>query len=210
MGTILINLKNHYFLYLTINLIITTFTLPSYAQTYQSRKLGTTLTKQKTTTTTQNSSNNTSISNNNNNNNNNNNTVNNQPSNNNNTKTNTIQTYDPYLDNHLKAPPDGITIGKFGLSINEIETELRKIGAKYYSYAFGKNSKMILSSYIIIMNFDINKKLGSVEITPKKPLKTIELKAKEFFIKFFTENADLSNIEISVSNNKLILSYISQ
>lgn len=140
--------------------------------------------------------------------------LNNNESNNTNQQPNTSEqksdtkVYDPFIDNHLKAPPEGITIGKFGKAIKEVEKELRYMGAKDYSYAFGKFSKMTLSSYIITLEFDVNKRLGLVEITPKPPLKTIETKAKDFFISLFTENSDLSQIGIVVSPNKLQLRYI--
>ncbi len=121
----------------------------------------------------------------------------------------TIKVFDPFLDNHLKAPPDGIKVGKFGLKIKEVETQLREMGAKNHSYAFGKYSKMILSSYLITLNFDVNKRLGMVEVEPKPPLKTVEPKAREFFIKFFTEGADLSQIGIVVNPEILELKFIS-
>ncbi len=120
-----------------------------------------------------------------------------------------IKTFDPFLDNHLKAPPDGITVGKFGRTIKQVEDELRLMGAKNYSYAFGKYSKMILSSYLITLSFDVNKRLGMVEVVPKPPLKTIEIKAQDFFIKLFTEGADMSQVGILLSSNKLELKFIS-
>ncbi len=120
-----------------------------------------------------------------------------------------IKVFDPFLDNHLKAPPDGITVGKFGRTIKQVEEELRLLGAKHYSYAFGKYSKMILSSYQITLSFDVNKRLGMVEIVPKPPLKTIEIKAQDFFIKLFTEGADMSQVGILLSSNKLELKFIS-
>ncbi len=120
-----------------------------------------------------------------------------------------IKAYDPFIDNHLKAPPAGISVGKFGKTIKQVEDELRLLGAKNYSYAFGKYSKMILSSYLITLSFDVNKRLGMVEINPKLPLKSIESKAQEFFIKLFTEGADMSQVEIALSPNRLILKFIS-
>lgn len=124
-------------------------------------------------------------------------------------KSSGIKVFDPFLDNHLKAPPDGITVGKFGRTIKQVEEELRLLGAKHYSYAFGKYSKMILSSYQITLSFDVNKRLGMVEIVPKPPLKTIEIKAQDFFIKLFTEGADMSQVGILLSSNKLELKFIS-
>ncbi len=124
-------------------------------------------------------------------------------------QSNGIKAFDPFIDNHLKAPPAGISVGKFGKPIKQVEDELRLLGAKNYSYAFGKYSKMILSSYLITLSFDVNKRLGMVEINPKFPLKTIESKAQEFFIKLFTEGADMSQVEIVLSPNKLILRFIS-
>ena len=120
----------------------------------------------------------------------------------------TIKVFDPFLDNHLKAPPDGIRVGKFGLKIKDVETQLREMGAKNHSYAFGKYSKMILSSYLITLSFDVNKRLGMVEVEPKPPLKTVEPKAREFFIKYFTEGADLSQIAIWVNPEVLELKFI--
>ena len=119
-----------------------------------------------------------------------------------------IKTFDPFIDNHLKAPPDGINVGKFGRTIKQVEDELRLMGAKNHSYAFGKYSKMILSSYLITLSFDVNKRLGMVEISPKYPLKTIESKAQEFFIKLFTEGADMTQVGITVSSNRLVLKFI--
>ncbi len=124
-------------------------------------------------------------------------------------QSNNIKAYDPYLDNHLKAPPAGINVGKFGRTIKQVEEELRSMGAKNHSYAFGKYSKMILSSYLITLSFDVNKRLGMVEVTPKYPLKTVESKAQEFFIKLFTEGADMSQVGITLSSNKLVLKFIS-
>ena len=68
---------------------------------------------------------------------------------------------------------------------------------------------MILSSYQITLSFDVNKRLGMVEIVPKPPLKTIEIKAQDFFIKLFTEGADMSQVGILLSSNKLELKFIS-
>ena len=68
---------------------------------------------------------------------------------------------------------------------------------------------MILSSYLITLSFDVNKRLGMVEVVPKPPLKTIEIKAQDFFIKLFTEGADMSQVGILLSSNKLELKFIS-
>ena len=48
-----------------------------------------------------------------------------------------------------------------------------------------------------------------VEIVPRPPLKTIEIKAQDFFIKLFTEGADMSQVGILLSSNKLELKFIS-
>ena len=48
-----------------------------------------------------------------------------------------------------------------------------------------------------------------VEVMPKQPLKTIEIKAQEFFIKLFTEGADMSQVAITLKPDKLMLKFIS-
>lgn len=120
-----------------------------------------------------------------------------------------VKTFDPFLDNHLKAPPEGIRVGKFGQTIKEVENELRLLGAKNHSYAFGKYSKMVLSYYMVTLSFDVNKRLGMVEIKPKPPLNSIEPKAKDFFIKLFTEGADMTQIGMVMGNNRLELRFLS-
>ena len=124
------------------------------------------------------------------------------------TSKSSIKNYDPFLDNHLKAPPDGINVGKFGMKIKEVEHQLSLIGAKHQSYAFGRHSTMVFSSYLITMSFNIEKRLGLVSILPKKPLETVEPKARDFFIKFFTEGADLSQVAIIVESNKLEMKFV--
>ena len=119
-----------------------------------------------------------------------------------------IKTYDPFLDNHLRTPARGENHGKFGLPIKDIENDLSNYGAKNHSYAFGKHSRLVLGPYFITLCFDINRRLGIAVIKPKAPLKTIEPKAKDFFIDYFTSGADMEHISIMISEDNLQLKYV--
>ncbi len=119
-----------------------------------------------------------------------------------------LQTYDPFIDNHYKTPPEGFYVGKFGLSVKEVEANLLSYGARKHSYAFGKYSKLVLSFYNITLYFDINKRLSSIEVEPKPPLQSIEDTAQDFFIHYFTEDGDMNQLSISISPRKLSITYI--
>ena len=124
------------------------------------------------------------------------------------TTTPVLPTYDPFIDNHYKTPPEGFYVGKFGLPVKEVESNLISYGARKHSYAFGKYSKLVLSFYNITLYFDINKRLSSIEVEPKPPLPTIEDTAQDFFIHYFTEDGDMNQMSISISPKKLSIAYI--
>lgn len=134
----------------------------------------------------------------------------NQSTNNNtntNTKTSFFPHYDPYVDNHLAAPKDKEENGLFGYSIFEVEKILVEAGARKYSYAFGKNSRMVLSRYMIVLNFDRNKKLGSVNIKALAPYKQVPPTAREYFMKLFLGECNLSSYTVKISSTELDISY---
>lgn len=121
------------------------------------------------------------------------------------TETQAIPSYDPRMDNRLVAPSQNI--GLFGKPIKEIEQHLKEYGAKNYSYIFGKCSRMTLFSYVITMYIDKNRLLAGVSISPKAPLKTIEPKAKAFFIELFLEDNNMSTFETIVASDLLEIKY---
>ncbi|GAB4273391.1 MAG: hypothetical protein Kow0029_13040 [Candidatus Rifleibacteriota bacterium] len=115
--------------------------------------------------------------------------------------------YDPYLDNHLKAPPPGHAIGLFGKPIKEVENILRQYGAKNYSYAFGKYSRMSLSAYLITMYFDRERRLGGISVEPMKPYKIIAPEARKFFKDLFLKKGDISKFKTIIAGNRLEMRY---
>ncbi len=118
-----------------------------------------------------------------------------------------ISLYDPMMDNHLKAPPAGQEIGVFGMPVNTVEQMLRANGAKNYSYAFGKYSRMVISAYIITIYFDRSRTVGGISVEPRPPYQTIEPEARSFFIDLFLNGADLSSFETNISSTRLELKY---
>jgi len=115
--------------------------------------------------------------------------------------------YDPMMDNHLKAPPAGQEIGIFGMPVGMVEEMLRANGAKNYSYAFGKYSRLIISAYIVTLYFDRERTVGGVSVEPRPPYQTIEPEARSFFIDLFLNGADLSSFETNISSTRLELKY---
>jgi hypothetical protein len=115
--------------------------------------------------------------------------------------------YNPTMDNHLKAPPPGKEIGAFGLPVSRVEDLLRANGAKNYSYAFGKYSRMVISAYIVTIYFDRARIVGGVSVEPKPPYQTIEPEARKFFMDLFLKNGDLSNFEVNISSTRFELKY---
>ncbi len=111
------------------------------------------------------------------------------------------------MDNHLKAPPQGQEIGAFGLPVGKVEELLRANGAKNYSYAFGKYSRMAISAYIVTIYFDRSRLVGGIAVEPRPPYKTIEPEARKFFMDLFLNNADLSNFETNISSARFELKY---
>ena len=117
----------------------------------------------------------------------------------------TVPVYDPYMDNHLTSPAK--KIGLFGQDIREVEKTLKKYGAKNYSYAFGKYSRMAFSIYLVTMYFDKSRKLGGVSISPKLPYKKVESGAKSFFLELFLGKNDISEFRTLFADDKLELRY---
>lgn len=115
--------------------------------------------------------------------------------------------YDPYLDNHLEAPAQGEIIGLFGMPIKDVEAVLRQYGAKNYSYAFGKYSRMALSAYVITMYFDREKRLGGVAVEPKAPYNAIAPGARKFFKDLFLKGGDISRFRTIIAGNRLEMRY---
>lgn len=115
--------------------------------------------------------------------------------------------YDPSMDNHLMAPAAGEEIGLFGLPIGKVEDALRDNGAKNYSYAFGKYSRMYLASYFVTVYFDRERRVGGFSVEPKPPYKTIEPEARKFFMDFFLKDCDLSRFEANIGNSRLEIKY---
>ena len=131
----------------------------------------------------------------------------NQNNNLSNNKTNIFPQYDPSIDNHLVAPAEKEKSGLFGDTVFEVEETLKSLGARNYSYAFGKNSRMVLSKYMIVLNFDKNKKLGSINIKAMSPYKHVPPTAREFFMRLFLGNSDMASYSIKISSTELDISY---
>jgi len=124
------------------------------------------------------------------------------------TATATTSLYDPMMDNHMKAPPAGKEIGAFGMPVSRVEDMLRANGAKNYSYAFGKYSRLVISAYIVTIYFDRERLVGGIAIEPRPPYQTIEPEARAFFLDLFLNGADLSNFETNISGTRLELKYM--
>jgi|GEM_PF-2958005 len=117
----------------------------------------------------------------------------------------TLSNYDPLRDNLLKAP--AIPSGLFGLHVKDVEQMLRKYGAKPYSYAFGKHSRMAFSVYLITLMFDKERRLGAVVVDPRAPFTKIEPQAQKFIIDLFLKTADLNKFTTIISKSKLEIKY---
>jgi len=115
--------------------------------------------------------------------------------------------YDPYLDNHMRAPAPEAGLGLFGMKIKDVEQVLRQYGAKNYSYAFGKYSRMTISAYLVTMYFDRERRLGGVAIEPKPPYQAIAPDARKFFFDLFLKDGDLSKFRAVIANDRLELKY---
>jgi hypothetical protein len=115
--------------------------------------------------------------------------------------------YDPYLDNHLRSPDPAEKMGLFGQPIKAVEEMLRRYGAKNYSYAFGKYSRMTMSAYIITMYFDRQRRLGGISVEPRPPYKYLAPNARQFFVDLFGEGADMSKFESIVSASRFEMRY---
>lgn len=124
-----------------------------------------------------------------------------------NNKQYSVPQYNPSVDNHLAAPKEKETSGLFGYSVFEVEEILRNLGARNYSYTFGKNSRMVLSKYMIVLNFDKNKRLGSINVKAIAPYKHVPPIAKEYFMKLFLGNSDLASYSVKLSSTELEISY---
>jgi hypothetical protein len=115
--------------------------------------------------------------------------------------------YDPYLDNHLRAPAKGLGTSLFGLKIGEAENILLGQGARNNSYAFGKYSRMRLSKYLIELNFNREKRVGAVKVTPVKPYNSVPPKAREYFMQIIMGDADVSQFKLSIAADELDIKY---
>ncbi|MGM0600512.1 MAG: hypothetical protein ACQETH_11940 [Candidatus Rifleibacteriota bacterium] len=118
-----------------------------------------------------------------------------------------INSYDPYMDNHLHAPPSEKPIGLFGKPIKEVEKILDQYGAKNYSYAFGKYSRMRISPYLLTMYFNRQRRLGGLAVEPMAPFKYIAPSARKFFIGLFLQNQSMEKFKSIISRNRLELRY---
>jgi len=122
--------------------------------------------------------------------------------------TTTTSLYDPMMDNHMKAPPAGQEIGAFGMPVSRVEDMLRANGAKNYSYAFGKYSRLVISAYIVTIYFDRARAVGGISVEPRPPYQTIEPEARAFFLDMFLNGADLTHFETNISSTRLELKYM--
>jgi hypothetical protein len=118
-----------------------------------------------------------------------------------------IHSYDPRMDNHLHAPPAEKPIGLFGKPIKEVEKILDQYGAKNYSYAFGKYSRMRISPYLLTMYFDRQRRLGGLAIEPMAPYKYIAPSARKFFLELFLQKQSMEKFKTIISRNRLELRY---
>ncbi len=114
--------------------------------------------------------------------------------------------FDPQMDNHLIAPKT--PMGLFGLPISEVESVLRTYGARPYSYAFGKYSRMSFSVYLLTLWFDRNRRLGELVVTPKPPISGVETQARSFLLQLFLKGADLSQFTAEFAPGTLRIKYV--
>jgi len=113
--------------------------------------------------------------------------------------------FDPFMDNHLAAPD--VPQGVFGMQVREVENILRAYGAKPHSYAFGKQSRMLLAVYLITIQFDRTRKVGAILIEPKPPFKKIESTAQTFFMQLFMRDLHPSSFRTLITPEKISISY---
>ncbi len=118
-----------------------------------------------------------------------------------------VPKYDPYMDNHLKAPEADKPVGLFGLPVKQVEDVLKFQGAKNHSYAFGKYSRLTMSAYLVTIYFDKQRKVGGFLIEPRQPYKTVAPGAREFFLDTFLKGADLSKFAIKMASDRLEVTY---
>ncbi|NLI79394.1 MAG: hypothetical protein GX442_23480 [Candidatus Riflebacteria bacterium] len=109
--------------------------------------------------------------------------------------------YDPAMDNRLTSPatPQGL----FGRPILEVERTLRAYGARPYSYAFGKYSRLTFSVYLITLLFDRERKLGGVVVSPKPPFTQVEPKVQQYLMKVFLPQADLTGFQTILGRTRM-------
>ncbi|MBF0545682.1 MAG: hypothetical protein HQM08_14660 [Candidatus Riflebacteria bacterium] len=119
-----------------------------------------------------------------------------------------IPTYDPAMDNKTIAPSS--PIGLFGMPIGEVEETLKNYGAKPFSYAFGKYSRLTFSVYLLTLYFDKKRNLGEVEISPIPPFQRVEPKASDFLIKLLIQGNDLSKFKVLKNATNLDIRYLEE
>lgn len=109
--------------------------------------------------------------------------------------------YDPFMDNRLPSPqtPQGV----FGLPVKDVERMLRAYGAKPFSYAFGKESRMLLAAYLITIRFDKSRRVGGIVVEPKAPVRTIGASAQGFFAQLFLSGIDPSMFRTVITPEKI-------
>ncbi|HEY9070933.1 MAG TPA: hypothetical protein VIV61_11815 [Candidatus Ozemobacteraceae bacterium] len=113
--------------------------------------------------------------------------------------------YDPFMDNHLSAPV--AAQGMFGRPVKEVERVFRAYGAKPYSYAFGKYSRLQLSVYLVTILFDRNRNVGEIQVEPRPPYKVIEPTARSFFLQLITRDTRPDEFETIMTPAKLSIKY---
>jgi hypothetical protein len=113
--------------------------------------------------------------------------------------------YDAAMDNLLMSPAE--PIGLFGLPVREVESILRTYGARPYSYAFGKYSRMTFSVYLITLRFDRHRRLGAISVEPRPPFSDLESSAREFFMRLFLQGGNLSRFNTVIAGNRLEIRY---
>lgn len=118
-----------------------------------------------------------------------------------------VPVYDPFMDNLLKTPSAQKPLGLFGKPIREVESVLRKQGARNTSYAFGRYSVMRFYYYNITLFFSRHGLVGGVSISPRPPLESIGPKARKFFMDLFLEGNSLEKFETIISSKKLEIKY---
>lgn len=105
------------------------------------------------------------------------------------------------MDNRLPVPvtPQGV----FGLPVKNVERMLRAYGAKPFSYAFGKESRMLLAAYLITIRFDRSRRVGGIVVEPKAPVRKIGASAQAFFTQLFLSGIDPSMFRTVITPEKI-------